>query len=255
MLSAGCGREVEVVRSPAPPPSAPTRILPSKPVAEVAKNPDASPKPPVPEPAPPPNPQAPKPPVPPSIDTPPAPPKAAPPREPELGPVAGTANDPAVSTAGYTIRTMDHVKADVFLNGHKHATTPNLWSLTLNTPFDPKVAVDDWPPPGAASVGSAKRTDEDGRYVSSVELWIAGGKHDGEAFKDYLRRYPHLADGEHLLFVWADLQGKKRTGALRVRVVDSGGALYRWVNYLPPVVNEESDAARLFKRALWFERD
>jgi hypothetical protein len=148
---------------------------------------------------------------------------------------------------------MDHEKADVFINGHKYAPTPYLWSVTLNTVFDPKVPVEAWPPADAVYVGTAKRHTEDGVYVSTVELWVAGGKYD-EAFPGYRRRYPHLVDGEHLFFVKAKFFSFTRQGALRVRVVGSDGALYRWVDYRPTSLTEDSDAERIFRRALWFER-
>jgi hypothetical protein len=168
-------------------------------------------------------------------------------RGPETGPEDGTAFDPALSTPSFTLRTMDHQEAVVWINGHRRGATSALWSATLNTAFDPKIPVPEWPPAGAKGCGKASREG------SAVELRIQGGYYELDDFTAVRVRHPHLVDGEHVLYVRAIWGGLERTGALRLRVVGKDGALYRWTDYTPPS-NADDETAMRFSRTLWFMR-
>jgi hypothetical protein len=191
------------------------------------------------------------------LQAPPAPPAlpAAPPPPavvaPEKGPETGTEFDPAISSSCFSLRTMDHLKADVFINGHLQSKTTCLWSATPNTAFDPKIPVPVWPPPGAKFCGSGLRKRENGAPCSSIELYLSGGQYELEEFAATRATYPHLVDGEQILYVRVDWGGRPRTGALRLRVVGEDGALYRWVDYIA-YASEEDENASLFRHALWF---
>jgi len=193
---------------------------------------------------------APPPPSPAPLPLPPAP-DATLSRDPEKAPQAATPDDPSVQSPSYIFRTMDHRPADVFINGHLHGSTAFLWCITANSAFDPKIPVSVWPPPGAKACGSRVRRSDDGTPISTLEIFIDGGHYEQEAFSPLRKQYPHLVDGEHILYLRATWGSSARVGAVRLRVVGKDGALYRWIHYVA-YLSDEDENAFLFKRALWF---
>jgi hypothetical protein len=133
---------------------------------------------------------------------------------------------------------MDHRAAKVFLNGEALNPTPCLWSVTERIEFDPAIRVDAWPPEGARFVGSTQHPEHGAWHA---ELYIA----DAKALATKL---PGLKADEGVLYVNAEIQGRVRRGALRLRVED-----YHYVNYTP-LVNPEGDEASRLLRSIWFER-
>lgn len=167
-------------------------------------------------------------PVPPT-PVPPEPAKPAPKRAPRPpGPIA------KVHLPAFTLRTMDHRAAKVWLNGEEVTETPMRWTVTEALEFDPKVAVATWPPAGAKYVGATQHADH---ADWSAEVYVSpAGAAAGTA-----------AD-ESLLYVRSTIEGTTRQGALRLRVEG-----YHYENYIPPVNPDGDEASRLL-RTLWFER-
>lgn len=157
-------------------------------------------------------------------------------------------------SASFTFRTMDHLKAYVLVNGERYSDTVCLWALSQTTEFDPKIAVPDWPPKGAAWVHHAIGRDEEGRKTSTIELAIDGGRYDLDGQARLKREVPHLEPGEQVLYVKAEIQGVRRQGALRLKLVGENGTVYRYTNFTP-LQSMEDERAAMFGRAVWFERE
>jgi hypothetical protein len=188
---------------------------------------------------------------------PPAPPPATAPRKkPAFVPPAYMPmfQDPQPTTGNFTFRTMDHLKAFVIINGERYSDTSCLWGYSLAYDFDPKIAVPEWPPKGAALAGAATGKDEAGRKTSTIEIAIEGGVYDLAGLERLRKAYPHLAPGEQVLYVKAELHGQCRQGALRLKLVGEDGSFYRYTNY-NPVQSMEDETAAIFARSIWFQRE
>ena len=187
----------------------------------------------------------------------PEPPPAPPPRKkppfvpPTYMPVR---QDPQPTTANFTFRTMDHLKAFVIVNGERYSDTNCLWGYSLSYDFDPKIAVPQWPPKGAGFAGAATGKDEAGNKVSTIEIAIEGGLYDSAGQERLRKACPHLAPGEQVLYVKAEIQGKLYQGALRLKLVGEDGTIYRHTNY-NPVQSMEDETASIFARSIWFQRE
>lgn len=231
ILPAACGREEPSAPAPAVMIKRPTPTPPPPAVVAVE-----SPKPAV------------EPPVPPA-----RPPEKSKPAfvPPPLKPPTGKLSP---LSASFTFRTMDHLKAYVLVNGERYSDTVCLWALSQTTEFDPKIAVPDWPPKGAAWVHHAIGRDEEGRKTSTIELAIDGGRYDLDGQARLKREVPHLEPGEQVLYVKAEIQGVRRQGALRLKLVGENGTVYRYTNFTP-VQSMEEERAAMFGRAVWFERE
>ncbi len=244
LLPAACGREPE----PASPPAVMIKKRPQEPPPAVAIE---TLKPVVvrPAPAPPPVPPPPHPhPSAPLPETPkPKPAFVPPPLKPSTGQLSPL-------SASFTFRTMDHLKAYVLVNGERYSDTVCLWALSQTTEFDPKIAVPDWPPKGAAWVNHAIGRDEEGRKTSTIEFAIDGGLYDLDGQVRLKREVPHLEPGEQVLYVKAEIQGLRRQGALRLKLVGENGRVYRYTNFTP-LQSMEDERAAMFGRAVWFERE
>jgi hypothetical protein len=215
--------------TPAPPEPVVAKKLPPKTAPAPEKKPAA------PEPAavtPAPVPPAPVPPAP----KPPPPPVSKPDSELVLKPAPSQETDPdKIHLPAFTIRTMDHAKVDVGVNGYLVSTTSCLWSVREGLEFDPKIPVPEWPPAGAKYVG-VSRTG-----AHEAEVYIAPGADVN---------LPHLKNGEHVLYVKGKVGGAPLLGALRLYVGRPGNP-YRYIVYNP--MDLESEAAMRFSRTLWFE--
>lgn len=153
----------------------------------------------------------------------------------------------------FTFRTMDHLKAAVYVNGVLVSDTVCLWGYSPSYPFDPDIPVPVWPPPGAAFIASARQRDPDGGPSSTVQMALAGGVHDAglEALR---KEFPHLEHADQVLYVQAVIGDTRYQGALRLRVVAPDGTVYRHTAF-NPVQSEEAENASLFTRSLWFQRE
>ena len=189
----GCSREEEALPAPKPRPVAKKPLPPPEPPAPLPTN--------KPEPAPPPA-QRPKRPV----------PDAA----------------PGTHLPAFTIRTMDHKKVAVELDGEK-LVTPCLWSLTSSFRGDAPGPV--WPPEGARFAANS-RSPEDPDSTAEV----------------YVLSAPGLRPGECLLAVKGAVDGVEIRGTVRLYVEG-----YHFTVYTPLDIPEGEDAGR-FSRTLWFER-
>ena len=207
-----------LVKAPAgaPTPATPAPAPAPAPPVSPAPEPPAPPKPAPPEPATP----APRPP---------APPPPAPKREPRPPGAIAKVHLPA-----FSLRTMDHRAAKVWLNGEEVTETPMRWTVTEAVEFDPKVAVATWPPAGAKYVGATQHP-EHADWNAEVYVSPAGAA-------------AGTAADESLLYVRSTIEGTTRQGALRLRIQG-----YHYENYIPPV-SPDSDEASRFLRTLWFER-
>lgn len=213
-------------------PPEPVVVKKSPPKMAAAPSPVPLPAPPPPEPALPPPPAVPKPPPPPE-------PKvfranvelvleAAPPQE---------NTDPGrIYLPAFTIRTMDHEKVDVGVNGYRFSMTSCLWAVHQGLEFDPKIRVPVWPPAGAKYVGATRKGED------HAEVYIAAGEDANAA---------HLKNGEHVLYVKGRIGFLPMLGALRL-YVGKPGQPYRYTNY-NPAMNMESEEASKFARTMWFE--
>lgn len=172
---------------------------------------------------------------------------------PRPGPLPGAKYDPEIGSPSLTFRTMDHGKADVHINGHRHSDTACLWSVTHNTEFDPKIPVTAWPPPDALRCAGGRQTDQYGSITFTIEAYIAGGNYREDETRRLRERHPHLVEGEHVLYVRTSGGGLDRTGAVRLLLVGKEGDLYRYSEYHPGQ-SDEDETSRRFARTLWFER-
>lgn len=140
----------------------------------------------------------------------------------------------------FRFRTMDHRPAILVMNGEDYAELPGLWTITRSTVFDPKIPVPVWPPPGARPCGAVAGLESDFHAPNTLRLFLS------QPSSELVKRYPHLEEGDHVLFVKAlDCQG-----ALRMRVEGRDHRLYRWTEYLP--IGDEGTQEAL-RRTLWFE--
>jgi hypothetical protein len=184
-------------------------------------------------------------------------PKSAPPPEKTADvhpPFKPSGNEPTVTTATFTFRTMDHLKACVIVNGERYSETSCLWCLSLQTDLDPKIPVGEWPPKGAAWVGAATGKDENGMTRSTIEIAIEGGRYDLAGQERLKKSYPHLEAGEQVLYVNAEICGKRRRGAVRLKLVGTDGMVYRYTDF-SPIQSMEDENASLFARSVWFQRE
>lgn len=161
---------------------------------------------------------------------------------------------PPPRTAPFTLRTMDHLRADVFVNGERYSDTVCLWSLSLADAFDPRIPVPDWPPKDARWAGSKTGRDQEGEVTSRIEILIGGGLHDDLGQERLKKVFPHLEPGEQVLYVKATIQGTPRRGALRLKLVGRDGSIYRHTEFNPVHSEEDENAAR-FKNSVWFDRE
>ena len=157
-----------------------------------------------------------------------------PPDPPERGPEA-----PYASSPYFYLRTMNHLRAHVFLNGRLSGETTYSWSLNSGTKFDPLIPVGARLPREATSCGFARGPG------AIVSLGIAEGVPE---------KHRHLVTGEHVLFVDGMVGGIVRIGAVRLRVVGEDGSLYRHLLWDPVMGGEEDPNAFRFLRTLWFEQ-
>jgi len=212
----------------APPAPAPKRL--------VKMTPDEPPPPPAPAmnpPAPPPKPP-----------TPPEPPKKPPPPPPEPAPVvvARRTGPPAdVHLPAFTFRTMEPGTPKIAINGELLGNAPCLWTITNTIEFDPAISVLAWPPENATLIGTTESKERAFRG-SKAEVYLARSAGLRE-------RFPHLKEGESVLFVSARLDGVPFQGALRLFVEG-----HHFIDYTPLVNPEGDDASRLL-RTFWFERN
>ncbi len=130
-------------------------------------------------------------------------------------------SDPGLTSPALMFRTLQGAGA-VHLNGQEHGASGCSWSVSRSTAFDPKIPLPSWPPQDAAFLGRWTRLDEQGRAASTLEAWIAGGGFRPEEMKRLRETHAHVVEGEHVLYVRADLGGAVRTGAVRVLVAGYG---------------------------------
>lgn len=161
---------------------------------------------------------------------------------------------PPPRTASFTLRTMDHLRADVFVNGERYSETVCLWSLSLSDDFDPRIPVPEWPPKEARWAGSKTGRDQEGEVTSRIEILIEGGLHDDRGQERLKKDFPHLAPGEQVLYVKASIKGTERCGALRLKLAGADGSIYRYTDFTPILSEEDENAAR-FRNSVWFERE
>jgi hypothetical protein len=89
--------------------------------------------------------------------------------------------------------------------------------------------------------------------ASEIDVWVAGGFHDQEAFASFRSVHPHVGTDEQILFIRVRGGGRApSTGAVRVKLAGRDGALYRWTNY-DPVLSQEDENASRFRHTLWFQ--
>ncbi len=149
--------------------------------------------------------------------------------------------DDQIHLAAFKLRSVSGLKADVFLNGEAYSTLPVLWSVTSGMEFDPKIAVDTWPPEGARFAGNTTTLEE--KAAGRAEVYVDSGK----ALET---KYPHLQKGEHVLYVRARFPTGDRQGA--VRLWTGTDAPLRYTGYSPFTSAESDEESRLL-RTIWFD--
>jgi hypothetical protein len=145
---------------------------------------------------------------------------------------------------------MDHVPADLFINGVRRSATPAYWTVTGRDDFDSFIPVKSWPPEGAVR-GAFARTDD--KVTSHIEVWVAGGKYPETEAETVRKRWPQLGPDEQVLFVRYQIGRGHLQGAVRVKMRAADGAVYRHVTFDPSGGDEDPQARRL-QSTLWFER-
>jgi hypothetical protein len=157
-----------------------------------------------------------------------------------LGVSSPDAQDAAseIHLPAFTFRTMDHQAVKVKVNGKELNSTPCLWSITGGIEFDPKIAVDKWPPEEARLVGTAQHPESP---AFKAELYIGEGRRHAAKVKD-------LLPNDSVLYVKGMIGGREIQGAVRLRVDG-----YRSIDYTP-LEDPDGEHARGFLRTIWFER-
>ncbi|HEX7896720.1 MAG TPA: hypothetical protein VF950_03115 [Planctomycetota bacterium] len=153
---------------------------------------------------------------------------------------------PAVDTPLFTIDSLDG-RAEIRINGKPVGSTPGSWAGTARS-FDSRIRVDAWPPPHAMLATKTSVVGPAGKL--ETELWIAGAKNADDDRAALHRLYPHVAPGEHVVFVQAGVEGGVVRGAFRLSVEGR-----RFVLHRPAHVSEESEDFQKWNRSLWFERE
>lgn len=143
---------------------------------------------------------------------------------------------PTLRLPSFLIKTMDHARVEVTMDGVRRGTTTLEW-----TPEDlvakPATEVGVWPPPGAVPCASIR-----GQVSYGAELWIAGGLHQ-----------PRLPGGEQILYCRLSSPLASVAASMRLRLQGPDGRVYRYVEFTPVEPGAESDLAIRFARTLWFE--
>ncbi len=140
-------------------------------------------------------------------------------------------DNPATRLPSFTLRTVDHARATVSINGaHRGTTALELSPYALDP--DPSHQVDTWPPSGTVGCASYER-----KGVYGIELRISERR----------------VEGDHLLYFRMGSARASTAGAVRLRVTGSQGEAYRFVEFTPLDVPPESEFASRFARTLWFE--
>ena len=163
----------------------------------------------------------------------PAPPAPIPLAAPAPPPDAGRPGRPAaeLTSPTFTLETLSG-SAEVFLNGERVGTTPYRWWVSPQTEFAAGILVEEWPPPGT-------RLAAQGRFLTDAGVWTSMEV-----------RISDVASPDSVLYVRADLAGRRVQGALRLRIPG-----HRFTPYMPSQVTEDSADFQRWSRALWFDRD